>query len=58
MHGKPSCRYLSYDDDDDADGYILQECNGEFADGRYFLRGDTQDCPVCVSCEERRLKAA
>ncbi len=34
----------------------LQECNGEFQDGRYFLRGDSQD-PVCVKCEQRRLKA-
>lgn len=35
---------------------VLQECNGEFEDGKYFLRGDSQD-PVCVRCEERRLKA-
>jgi hypothetical protein len=33
-----------------------QECKGPFDDGRYFLRGDSQD-PVCVKCEERRLKA-
>nr|POE50122.1 lim domain-containing protein c4f6.12 [Quercus suber] len=33
-----------------------QECNGDFHDGRYFLRGEAQD-PVCVKCEERRLKA-
>lgn len=32
-----------------------QECNGPFKDGRYFLRGE--DRPVCVACEERRLKA-
>ncbi|KAF9696112.1 hypothetical protein EKO04_005757 [Ascochyta lentis] len=32
------------------------ECSGPFDDGRYFLRGDSQD-PVCVKCEERRLKA-
>ncbi|KAK5132649.1 hypothetical protein LTR08_008771 [Meristemomyces frigidus] len=32
------------------------ECNGDFGDGRYFLRGESQD-PVCVRCEERRLKA-
>ncbi|KAJ4361256.1 hypothetical protein N0V95_002025 [Ascochyta clinopodiicola] len=29
---------------------------GPFDDGRYFLRGESQD-PVCVRCEERRLKA-
>lgn len=34
----------------------LQECNGEFTDGRYFLRGESKD-PVCVRCEEKRLKA-
>ncbi|KAJ4314824.1 hypothetical protein N0V94_006265 [Neodidymelliopsis sp. IMI 364377] len=33
-----------------------QECRGPFDDGRYFLRGESQD-PVCVRCEERRLKA-
>jgi hypothetical protein len=33
-----------------------QECSGPFEDGRYFLRGESQD-PVCVKCEERRLKA-
>ena len=37
---------------------MLQECDGEFEDGRYFLRGDDQIHPVCVRCEERRLKAA
>ncbi|KAF1939548.1 hypothetical protein EJ02DRAFT_408352 [Clathrospora elynae] len=31
-------------------------CSGPFEDGRYFLRGESQD-PVCVRCEERRLKA-
>ncbi|KAF2131431.1 hypothetical protein P153DRAFT_311796 [Dothidotthia symphoricarpi CBS 119687] len=31
-------------------------CSGPFDDGRYFLRGESQD-PVCVKCEERRLKA-
>ncbi|KAI5370490.1 putative Zinc finger, LIM-type [Septoria linicola] len=36
--------------------FICMECNGDFEDGRYFLRGDSQD-PVCVKCEERRLKA-
>jgi paxillin len=38
------------------DYYLLQECGGEFEDGRYFLRGESED-PVCVKCEERRLKA-
>ncbi|WPG99676.1 Hypothetical protein R9X50_00249500 [Acrodontium crateriforme] len=32
------------------------ECDGDFHGGQYFLRGDTQD-PVCVKCEEKRLKA-
>ncbi|CAK4031182.1 LIM domain-containing [Lecanosticta acicola] len=36
--------------------FVCMECNGEFADGRYFLRGESSD-PVCVQCEERRLKA-
>ncbi|KAK3725057.1 hypothetical protein LTR37_000567 [Vermiconidia calcicola] len=36
--------------------FVCMECNGEFEDGRYFLRGNSQD-PVCVRCEERRLKA-
>ncbi|KAK4543708.1 hypothetical protein LTR36_005353 [Oleoguttula mirabilis] len=36
--------------------FVCMECNGEFVDGRYFLRGDSQD-PVCVKCEEKRLKA-
>lgn len=35
---------------------VMQECKGPFQDGRYFLRGESQD-PVCVKCEERRLKA-
>lgn len=33
-----------------------QECNSPFDDGRYFLRGDEQS-PVCMRCEQRRLKA-
>ena len=33
-----------------------QQLPGQFDDGRYFLRGNSQD-PVCVRCEERRLKA-
>ncbi|KAK5739073.1 hypothetical protein LTR17_005593 [Elasticomyces elasticus] len=36
--------------------FVCTECNGDFGDGRYFIRGDSQD-PVCVKCEERRLKA-
>ncbi|KAF2255885.1 hypothetical protein BU26DRAFT_10361 [Trematosphaeria pertusa] len=36
--------------------FCCVECSGPFEDGRYFLRGDSQD-PVCVKCEERRLKA-
>ncbi|KAK4560515.1 hypothetical protein LTR86_005712 [Recurvomyces mirabilis] len=36
--------------------FVCMECNGEFDDGRYFLRGESRD-PVCVRCEERRLKA-
>ncbi|EMD01272.1 hypothetical protein BAUCODRAFT_118975 [Baudoinia panamericana UAMH 10762] len=36
--------------------FVCVECNGGFGDGRYFLRGDSQD-PVCVRCEEMRLKA-
>ncbi|KAF3047851.1 hypothetical protein E8E11_004136 [Didymella keratinophila] len=36
--------------------FVCIECRGPFDDGRYFLRGESQD-PVCVKCEERRLKA-
>ncbi|KAF2789955.1 hypothetical protein K505DRAFT_252231 [Melanomma pulvis-pyrius CBS 109.77] len=36
--------------------FCCMECSGPFEDGRYFLRGDSMD-PVCVRCEERRLKA-
>ncbi|KAF2484381.1 hypothetical protein BDY17DRAFT_248763 [Neohortaea acidophila] len=36
--------------------FVCVECNGEFQDGRYFLRGSSDD-PVCVTCEQRRLKA-
>ncbi|KAI9881058.1 MAG: hypothetical protein M1830_008940 [Pleopsidium flavum] len=39
-----------------ADCFCCVECNGQFFDGRYFLRGESED-PVCVKCEERRLKA-
>ena len=33
-----------------------QECGGQFEDGCFFTRGDSE-MPICVSCEERRLKA-
>ncbi|KAF2145668.1 uncharacterized protein K452DRAFT_264893 [Aplosporella prunicola CBS 121167] len=36
--------------------FVCMECSGPFEDGRYFLRGPTKD-PVCVKCEEMRLKA-
>ncbi|KAH9870355.1 hypothetical protein IAQ61_005829 [Plenodomus lingam] len=36
--------------------FCCVECKGPFEDGRYFLRADSQD-PVCVKCEEMRLKA-
>nr|POE47754.1 lim domain-containing protein c4f6.12 [Quercus suber] len=29
--------------------FVCMECNGDFHDGRYFLRGEAQD-PVCVKC--------
>lgn len=33
------------------------ECQGGFADGRYFLREESgEEVVVCVGCEERRLK--
>lgn len=35
---------------------FVQECGGGFDDGQYFLRGASTD-PVCVRCEDRRLKA-
>ncbi|KAL1599624.1 hypothetical protein SLS60_007427 [Paraconiothyrium brasiliense] len=38
------------------DCFVCMECSGPFEDGRYFLRGESED-PVCVRCEERRLKA-
>lgn len=38
------------------DGNGVQECAGPFEDGRFFTRGD-EEAPVCVKCEERRLKA-
>ena len=33
-----------------------QECGDKFSDGRFFTRGE-DEIPVCVRCEERRLKA-
>ncbi|KAL8736269.1 MAG: hypothetical protein Q9166_000424 [cf. Caloplaca sp. 2 TL-2023] len=36
--------------------YLIQECDGSFEDGRFFTRGD-EEMPVCVKCEEKRLKA-
>ncbi|KAF2088933.1 hypothetical protein K490DRAFT_72605 [Saccharata proteae CBS 121410] len=39
-----------------ANCFVCMECSGPFVDGRYFLRGESRD-PVCVGCEERRLKA-
>ncbi len=38
------------------DHIAVQECAGPFEDGRFFTRGD-EEAPVCVKCEERRLKA-
>ncbi|KAF1365062.1 hypothetical protein EJ07DRAFT_98460 [Lizonia empirigonia] len=38
-----------------AECFCCVECHGPFADGRFFLRGEER--PVCVACEERRLKA-
>ena len=35
---------------------MVQECGGQFKDGRFFTRGESED-PVCVRCEERRLKS-
>lgn len=35
---------------------LFQECGGPFEDGRFFTRGEDEK-PVCVGCEERRLKA-
>ena len=40
----------------DTNGNAVQECGGSFEDGRFFTRGD-EEAPVCVKCEERRLKA-
>lgn len=33
-----------------------QKCSGPFEDGKFFTRGN-EEKPVCVKCEERRLKA-
>ncbi|KAG0133699.1 hypothetical protein HOY82DRAFT_256106 [Tuber indicum] len=38
--------------------FCCTECSTKFDDGRFFIRGDRgKEVPVCVSCEERRLKA-
>ena len=34
----------------------MKTCGGKFEDGRFFTRGDDEN-PVCVRCEEIRLKA-
>ncbi|KAL9039782.1 MAG: hypothetical protein Q9214_004736 [Letrouitia sp. 1 TL-2023] len=36
--------------------FCCKECGGPFEDGKFFTR-DGEENPVCVSCEERRLKA-
>lgn len=41
---------------ENADHNPEQECGGPFEDGRFFTRGN-EEVPVCVKCEERRLKA-
>lgn len=38
------------------DCFCCVECGGYFEDGRFFTRED-EEKPVCVACEERRLKA-
>lgn len=35
---------------------FFQECGSQFENGVYFLRDGTED-PVCLACEEIRLKA-
>ncbi|RPB05346.1 hypothetical protein L873DRAFT_1785574 [Choiromyces venosus 120613-1] len=38
--------------------FCCTECSAKFDDGRFFIRSDKgKEVPVCVSCEERRLKA-
>lgn len=38
--------------------FVCMECGSGFDDGRFFVRGnDGRETPVCVKCEERRLKA-
>ncbi|MCJ1314133.1 hypothetical protein MMC25_007813 [Agyrium rufum] len=36
--------------------FCCKICSSGFDDGRFFTRGASQD-PICVRCEERRLKA-
>ncbi|MCJ1352163.1 MAG: hypothetical protein MMC33_002147 [Icmadophila ericetorum] len=38
------------------DCFCCTTCGGKFEDGRFFTRGD-DEYPVCVRCEEIRLKA-
>ncbi|KAF1817343.1 hypothetical protein P152DRAFT_504624 [Eremomyces bilateralis CBS 781.70] len=37
------------------DCFCCMECNAPFPDGRFFVRSDGTE-PICVGCEERRLK--
>ncbi|QDS74631.1 hypothetical protein FKW77_009122 [Venturia effusa] len=37
--------------------FCCTECNGRFADGRFFVRQPGGQEPYCPGCEERRLKA-
>lgn len=39
-----------------AECFCCVECGGHFEDGRFFTR-ENEEKPVCVACEERRLKA-
>ncbi|KAL6717963.1 hypothetical protein ACLMJK_004048 [Lecanora helva] len=39
-----------------SDCFCCTECGDQFEDGRFFTRGE-ETKPVCVGCEERRLKA-
>jgi paxillin len=36
--------------------FVCCQCGGGFGDGRFFVR-EGEGLPVCVGCEERRLKA-
>ncbi|MCJ1441298.1 MAG: hypothetical protein MMC23_001784 [Stictis urceolatum] len=39
--------------------FVCCACGGDFGDGRFFVNqnGELRGLPVCVRCEERRLKA-